>query len=357
MKQDRTGVRTAADLERKYSFPNMLKAVKMAEEGLTKVNNELTGFASVTVENFKKLQNEMDTKAEIWFYSGKPTLSNAPVSGWDIEAYTDHVGDLYYDTDTGYAYRFIFTSGVYGWEEVKDRDTIEALALANAASDTADSKRRVFMEQPVPPYDKGDLWLKELELYVCQTAKADGAEYEDGDFVVATKYTDDTVAEEALEELENVRVETTTNYTNAITYADKIVLEALTEYVRTGDLEEFKKTVETQFEQTSEAFTFNFTQLQEHITTVEGDLQNQFTDLRKYIRFVDGNIVLGQEDNPLTLTIRNDRIMFEQGSVEVAYFSNAKMYVTDMEATNSLTVGRLKITPRNNGNTSINVIV
>ena len=144
--------------------------------------------------------------------------------------------------------------------------------------------------------------------------------------------------------LDEIRGTVQTNYTNATQYADKIVLDALTEYVKTGDLESFKETISTQFQQTAEDFTFNFSRLVEQINTMEGESQSQFAELKKYIRFVDGNIVLGEENNPLILTIRNDRIAFTQAGVEVAYFSNSKMYVKKLEVTEAVTLVNLNIT-------------
>lgn len=144
--------------------------------------------------------------------------------------------------------------------------------------------------------------------------------------------------------LDEIRNTVQTNYTNATQYADKIVLDALTEYVKTGDLESFKETISTQFQQTAEDFTFNFSRLVEQINTMEGESQSQFAELKKYIRFVNGNIVLGEENNPLILTIRNDRIAFTQAGVEVAYFSNSKMYVKKLEVTEAVTLVNLNIT-------------
>lgn len=204
LKQDRNGVRTAQDLERKYRFAGMQKAVEQSAEGVVKIEKELEDFVNVTLDNFEKMQKEVDTKAEIWFYSGAPTLSNAPVSNWDIEEYESHVGDMYYDTSSGYAYGFKLSDGVYLWERIKDKDTIEALALANSASDTADSKRRVFVDNPYPPYDNGDLWFNNKEIYICQISKAEG-DFADKDFIIATKYTDDTVANQVGDNLEIVR--------------------------------------------------------------------------------------------------------------------------------------------------------
>ena len=74
------------------------------------------------------------------------------------------------------------------------------MALANSAKDTADNKRRVFLAPPLPPYDNGDLWFDNGEIYICQISKTEG-DYEEGDFIIATKYTDDTLATQIGNEL------------------------------------------------------------------------------------------------------------------------------------------------------------
>lgn len=207
MKQDRNGVRTAQDLERKYSklLVSGKKANEQSADGINEVKKILENFSNEVAQNFESVQRELDSLAETWFYAGAPTLANLPASEWPIDKFKDHVGDLYYDTDTGYAYRFVEAEEGHSWEQTKDKDIVEALALANSANDTADSKRRVFMTQPMPPYDNGDLWIYDQELYVCQISKGEEEEYVDEDFVVATKYTDDTLASQVGDNLEIVR--------------------------------------------------------------------------------------------------------------------------------------------------------
>ena len=165
----------------------------------------ITDLNDISDEELRNLQEKLDRKIENWFYSGEPTLSNEPVSGWDIESYQSHVGDMYYDRNTGYAYRFKLEDGVFSWERVQDKDTVEALAKANAAVDTADSKRRVFLETPAPPYDNGDLWVHEEDIYVCQISKPETETYAKEDFILATNYTDDTYAKQVGDNLEIVR--------------------------------------------------------------------------------------------------------------------------------------------------------
>ena len=75
----------------------------------------------------------------------------------------------------------------------------KALQDAEKAQDTADSKRRVFVSQPVPPYEVGDLWVQGStgDILRCQTAKTSRQSYSSSDWVLASKYTDDTAADAA----------------------------------------------------------------------------------------------------------------------------------------------------------------
>jgi len=213
-KQDRQGVRTAVDLERKYDLASLVgikKAVENSVDGINKTNKTLEEFMTATLGTLEELQTQIDGNITTWFYSGVPTLSNLPASEWVTDgAKNEHLGDLYYDQETGYAYRFVYCDNVYQWTMLLDNDIAEILALANSAQDTADSKRRVFVEQPKPPYDNGDLWLKDQEIYVCQIAKATGETYAENDFIIATKYTDDTLASQVGDNLEVVRGTVTT---------------------------------------------------------------------------------------------------------------------------------------------------
>lgn len=196
MKQDVVGVRTAQDLERKYNFSSMQTAIKQSEQGITKISSELDNFVSATVGTLGNLQDQIDGNITTFYYSGVPTLSNVPASTWSQSEYNVHLGDLYFDKNTGYAYRFYYDSEnqVYGWIKLTDSDVVQALALANSASDTADSKRRVFTSQPTPPYDNGDLWINNQEIYICQISKGSNESFSVNDFINNLKYTDDTLA-------------------------------------------------------------------------------------------------------------------------------------------------------------------
>lgn len=128
------------------------------------------------------------------------------------------------------------------------------------------------------------------------------------------------------------------------------------EYVRTSTFEEYMQNVSTEFKQTADSFMFNFTQITSQITTLSGETNSQFSEISKYIRFVDGNIVLGETGNVLTLRISNDRIAFLHDNVEIAYFSSNRMFVDHLEALTTLTCGNFAFTPRANGNLSLRMV-
>ena len=204
-KRDINKLRTPEDLERKYDLKSIFSLkenYELQKNGLNKVENELNNFVIATGKNLKELQDQVDGNITTWFYSGVPTDVNEPASTWTTDTEkNNHLGDLYYDKDTGYAYRYSLDNATYSWIKITDNDVTQALAIANSAKDTADSKRRVFVVQPTTPYDVGDLWIKDEELYRCQTTKASSETFEENDWIIATKYTDDTRANQVGEDL------------------------------------------------------------------------------------------------------------------------------------------------------------
>jgi hypothetical protein len=145
----------------------------------------------------KDMQSQIDSKAEQYFYAYDPTLDNEPAKSWATDGEKEkHVDDLFYNTETGKAYRFMKgDDGSYKWELVQDKDVTNALDAASKAQDTADGKRRVFTadaskdEHPDPPYDEGDLWYTGAEVLVCGKPKAKGEAYDAGDWGKKDNYT------------------------------------------------------------------------------------------------------------------------------------------------------------------------
>lgn len=185
-------------------------AQSTADEALAAANQNASDMASVITEfnsDIENLQTQIDGSITTWFYEVAPTTSNEPAVNWSTaDSKNMHLGDLYYDTITGYCYRWQVQNNVYSWQRITDTDVTKALSDAKNAQDTADQKRRVFYTQPTPPYDRGDLWVQggEGDILRCQTAKVSGQSYVSSDWVVASKYTDDTLANEAIEKADSI---------------------------------------------------------------------------------------------------------------------------------------------------------
>jgi phage minor structural protein len=161
-----------------------------AVEAENNAKNELSDFVSVVyASDLAQLQNQIDGSITTWFYDYVPTTSNIPASDWSTtELKNIHLGDLFYDTTTGYTYRYTLNISTYEWVRITDVDVTKALADASKAQDTADQKRRVFIATPIPPYDTGDLWQTNgsVDLKICIVSKADGQSFSSSDWSLAT---------------------------------------------------------------------------------------------------------------------------------------------------------------------------
>jgi hypothetical protein len=111
--------------------------------------------------------------------------------------------------------------------------------------------------------------------------------------------------------------------------------------------------VQSQITQLADSIEFTFTKLQTQVEEIDGETRTTFAEWEKYIRFENGDIVLGEAGNEITLRLENDRIRFLDGGAEVAYISNKQLYITDAHFLHSLRVGRFAFLPRENGNLSL----
>lgn len=180
------------------TFANYLQESKDYSDG------KLSDYAETVTGSLGELQDQIDGQIETFYYDYEPTLQNKPASDWtSATERKKHIGDLFFNKTTGYAYRFMQDGAMWGWTLVQDTDITKAMKAAENAQDTADHKRRVFVTKPQPPYDIGDLWSQgESEggdILTCTVSRAKGASYVQSDWQKLNKYTDDTKAEEALE--------------------------------------------------------------------------------------------------------------------------------------------------------------
>lgn len=180
------------------TFANYLQESKDYSDG------KLSDYAETVTGSLGELQDQIDGQIETFYYDYEPTLQNKPASDWtNATERKKHIGDLFFNKTTGYAYRFMQDGATWGWTLVQDTDITKAMKAAEDAQDTADHKRRVFVTKPQPPYDIGDLWSQGEgeggDILTCTVSRAKGASYVQSDWQKLNKYTDDTKAEEALE--------------------------------------------------------------------------------------------------------------------------------------------------------------
>lgn len=148
----------------------------------------------------KDLQNQADGAIETWFYEGVPTLKNLPAVDWNTsELKKIHIGDLYYDQITGYAYRFTkYNDDVnpYRWNRIKDNDIVSALDAANRAQATADGKMKVFYGETKPTnYQVGDMWVNatlegKFNNDIARAVADNKTSFNADDWVLASRYSE-----------------------------------------------------------------------------------------------------------------------------------------------------------------------
>lgn len=179
----------------------------IGDKDLDQYIKENGGVDEETVNNLinnsqviKDLQKQTDGAIETWFYEGVPTLDNLPAVDWNTsELKKIHIGDLYYDQITGYAYRFTkYNDDVnpYRWNRIKDNDIVSALDAANRAQITADGKMKVFYGDTKPTnYQVGDMWVNatlegKFNNDIARAVADNKTSFNANDWVLASRYSE-----------------------------------------------------------------------------------------------------------------------------------------------------------------------
>ena len=179
----------------------------IGDKDLDQYIKENGGVDEETVNNLinnsqviKDLQKQTDGAIETWFYEGVPTLDNLPAVDWNTsELKKIHIGDLYYDQTTGYAYRFTkYNDDVnpYRWNRIKDNDIVSALDAANRAQITADGKMKVFYGKTKPTnYQVGDMWVNatlegKFNNDIARAVADNKTSFNANDWVLASRYSE-----------------------------------------------------------------------------------------------------------------------------------------------------------------------
>ena len=185
--------------ETEYKNPGTLEtAIKQTRIIVNKQEQEIsqviqqqesqTEIINSVQDSIDNLTEQINENIIIYRGNGVPTLDNYPANEWTTtELKDDHVGDLYYNTEDGKTYRFDKNGVIFSWVEEKP-DLSEAIELAQNALNVANDKMQVFVTQPTPPYEVGDLWTDGDDIFVCKTSKTEGQSFSASDWENATSY-------------------------------------------------------------------------------------------------------------------------------------------------------------------------
>ena len=166
-----------SDNSKSYSVPYTDQNWKTAADAVKSMESSF-GALSKQVE---MLQDEVDSAIETWYYNGKPDESDETGTypwgttntyPWGEDEPATHVGDLYYDTNTGYSYRFLYDTDDstpekgYVWMRISDSDITAALGQIDDLKTVVDGKVTIYYDETDPSenadytIEVDDLWIK-----------------------------------------------------------------------------------------------------------------------------------------------------------------------------------------------------
>lgn len=247
------------DMKRLVCSPDNVGTMKTVDSKVKVVGDQLSSFIDkdfadtviryTDVGKFFNIKDQIDSQIVLWLYNGAPSNSTTPTKDWSTDdAKRLHVGDIYYDCNEEKAY--IWTDE-YEWLTADDENLLKILKIVSKESDAADGSRRVFFNTPSPPYSKGDVWADYSfngYMLVCQVSRPISASYNRLDWVVASKYTDDTKADEALDSANKANADLDTfktEYDSDLKVTKEKIEARVTATTYTEDMSSLKNRVST----------------------------------------------------------------------------------------------------------------
>ncbi|OHQ28942.1 hypothetical protein HMPREF2548_05235 [Staphylococcus sp. HMSC067G10] len=331
---------------------NTLSQIISSDVASKKVE-EFNGVITTISSDVDTIKKQRDGSVITYYYSGVPTLSNDPAKSWTTNDLKDlHIKDMYLDTKSGYAYTFTKSGTSYSWKPLTDQVIVSSLKQAKNAQDTADNKRRVFVTQPIPPYDQGDMWTQgsQGDIYVCGTSRTTGS-FVSSDWVKASKYTDDTVAKQAAKDLENYKVKMTKDFKDLNDGVSTFKTEVIKDF-KDGIVTEAEKTrlrvqldiLDRESQDIEERYNSIFnsqyadTQVKTSISNARSTYNNSLTNLRNTIQTIieDGEVTSSEKTTAnQTLTTYNNALTGYSTAIQEALSSMSKV-IAQKEATSQV---------------------
>lgn len=140
--------------------------------------------------------------------------------------------------------------------------------------------------------------------------------------------------------------------TSSITQAGDVIRSEIGKQVYyKGEVDSLLKEQSTAFSQTKEDFQFKFNEFVADLDAVRDGTNAKFVEIQKYIRFVDGEIQVGNNNSDVTSTYTSDGMHIKVGGQTVAKFTKDFATMKNIEVENQLKFGsRWAIRPGVSGN-------
>lgn len=156
-------------------------------------DNTFNEEIETVLDDIGALQEQSDKKAETWYQSSDPSTA------WTTATLKqEHIGDIWYNTSASVQKSYRWNGSA--WQEMKTSPPDEVF-------DEIDGKAQIFVSQPRPPYAVGDLWFNSTtsDIMTCINSRTSGS-YTASDWQKRNKYTDDSLAEQVQDELQNMQI-------------------------------------------------------------------------------------------------------------------------------------------------------
>jgi len=172
-------------------------------------------------------------------------------------------------------------------------------ATKGEKGDKGDKGKDAAIQSATEPEDTSYMWLDtSVEPPLLKRYNADTSTWESVNDTTA-------ISDSIIALQENV-------YADISKTAEEILMTVSESYSTVGDTERLISETKTEFSQTAEDFEMKFTTFQADLDAVVAGTDAEFEEIKKYIRFVDGKILLGEVGNQLELQIAHDKISFLQ---------------------------------------------
>lgn len=164
-----------------------------------------------------------------------------------------------------------------------------------------------------------------------------------------------TAYEEAVEEVETLKVQVHECYAEISKSSNEIISEVRDTYISRTDMESIRQDFQSSITQNSSEIRMDFTAITDEI---KGNVASNQQLLEEYIRFRGALIELGKVGNSFTAELSNEQLAFKENGQTIAYISNQSLVITNAEIRYKLSLGTedrgwFDFIPRSSGNLSI----